>query len=422
MMRIMNPLAVATHGRFFLFAIVAVLLLAGGRLTDERLHAQDVPTASGWIAWLFEQFTGTVTQIRDDGSLAAEISLPLSPAFNEFGLNAVVSPSGTHIAYIGADTLTGGIPNRQLFIYDLALRSVVATYSLPPEAEANTLDYVLNPLLFDEAARRIAFGYVLPGPGRWEIVVIDYGFADVVATLTSDDPGAQVVENDLVVPAVQRYQDGVVTFSTVFYATEAGPDFPTFAWAVDTGTVSPSDAYTTTINDTLSQTGEVVSPGFDDRFEVVPPLEGGLPQLNVLTVYTPSTGERFPFYHDAGRTLLGVNFVQNGARVVTTAYDPADGSTNWTVVDRGGTPLRTFLAPESVARVFGTAQGFVYVSGGDAPTLNQVITADDSFESRILWQGAPGRFLSLIFMQSLAPPQTEFPAWARLAGPQPIDG
>lgn len=408
---------VTRHLRFSLFAMIAALLLASGSAS-----AQNVPTASGWIAWLFEPSTGTLTQIREDGSLALELTLPLSPAFNEYGTNAAVSPSGTHIAYTGADTLTAGISNRQLFIYDIALRSVVATYSLPPEAEAHSLDYVLDAQIFDEAARHIAFGYVLPGPNRWEIVIIDYGFGGVVATLTSDDPGVDIVERDLIVPAVQRYENGVVTFSTVYYATEGGPQFPTFAWNVNTGEIRASDAYDTVINDTLTSTGEVIAPGYDDRFEVVAPGTGTLPLLNVLTVYDPAAGERFPFYHDAGRTLLSVNFAQNGARVVASGYDPATGATSITVVERDGTPVYTTPVRESVSRPYSTADGFVYLDMVGSPMLSHVTTVDDSFASRTVWESASGRFLNLIFLQSLAPPATGLPAWTQLAGPQPIDG
>jgi len=76
--------------------------------------------------------------------------------FNGYGQNIAVSPSGK---YLGVDS-SASIPNRSLFVYNVVLESIVASYQLAPEEQATSLDLYRTPFIFDEAANRVVFGTI----------------------------------------------------------------------------------------------------------------------------------------------------------------------------------------------------------------------------------------------------------------------
>jgi hypothetical protein len=406
-----------------LLVILIVILLFS--LTP-FVGAQDEQPGA-WTAWLYDPQVGVVTLVSDGGVVVREFALPLAQAFDTYSYYVLVSPSGSHVAYVGLDS-SADIPNRQLFVYDVRRGELAAAYPLEPNAEATSIELIPGMRAFDEANSQLAVGYVLfdrvdfdADPG-WGIVVIDYSVGQVTASVSSEDTGG-LTDWDLSVPSPYHFENGVVEFVSIFYATEGLPEYPAYGWDTASGAIEARPNRVSPFSDRLTATGEVVMALQDDRlpFAELPDDPMPFPVVNTVQVIDPESGTRFPFYHDRERTILRANFIQNGERVLVVAYDGVNDSPTGTVVERDGQQVADFELPAFIYQTPATPDGFAYLLPDDEPALVHVQTRGDVFDERLVWQGISGSAPHLIFVQSEVPPAESFAPWAELAEPLPFN-
>jgi hypothetical protein len=388
--------------------LLAMMMLGALTLAAPAL-AQDESPGSDWIAWLYESSFGVITLVNQDGTVVRELPLPLAQAFDSHGHSILVSPSGSHVAFIAIDS-SASIPNRQLFVYNTALNNIGATYPLDPQVEATALDLSPAPAgLFNEEARHLVFSYILfdeNNVSSWEIVILDYVTGQEIAIITAGEAAQQepLLEDlvEFVMPYVQRYQDGEVTFATVYYATEAFPEYPAFTWDLASGAVEYAGEQALRISPPTAA-GQYVRAALDaDRPYADPAETFGLPlsPLNVVRV-TEADGSFRDLHHEPERHVSSAYFVQNDERVMAQIYDAADNETVWKLIDLNGEVLAEFDAiPMSVDRVHSTPDGFAYLRYDQPPALIYVDTRAGVFEETILWTGEGDFTHNLVTIQS----------------------
>lgn len=411
--------------RSFVILLLSILVAAAPAAAQEG--------AGAWTAWLYEPQTGTVTLVDQSGAVVNEFRLPLAQAFDAYSFSIAVTPSGSHIAYIGSDS-SADTPNRQLFVYSLSSSSITASYPLNSDAVETSLELMPRVNGFDEDTNRLAVGSLIwadeadSDPG-WEVVVLDYRLGDIIAEVSSDDVQIEGLDWNLFVPVIQRFEADTVIFSSVFYATELLAEYLTFAWDITSGEVTLTPETTSSFVRGLPATSEQIAPLLDERlpFAELPDDLGPIPVTNTVQVYDPVTETRYPFYAEEDRTILNVEFVQNGERVLIQTYTAESmgiDETRWVILERDGTVINDeVLIPPDVANVFNTPDGFAYLGfvpetpGASLVTVN---TRDGSFAENVIWTGAAEDNPLLAYIRSDAPPTDEFTPWAQLAEPVPF--
>lgn len=394
------------------------------------IAAQETPEpAQGWRAWLYNSTSGAVTVVDSGGSVVNEFTLPLAQAFNYYGQNIAVSPSGSHVLYTALDT-SSDVPNQQVFVYDVNAQFIAATYPLASGAQATTLDVRPTSAIFDEASRKVAFGYVISTAetSTWEIAVIDYNTGVATATLTPQSEGASSIGDGLIVPVIREFDGVSVSFTAVYYATGGAGGYPAFIWDTTSNTVTQTEIFTSIGADILPETGEVIAPAFLEAMSAAPmPAEPGfvVPQ-NVVTVYQPESATRAVFYNDPERVIDNVRFVQGGERVAISRYDAVTDTPGlWRVIQRDGVVVGETNIPNSVFNVYGTPDGLVYLDLGQGPTLVHINTSDDSLSQEVIWTGDMQTFPVLAAVQPdvviVAEDAPPLGAWVTLTEPEPVE-
>jgi hypothetical protein len=402
---------------------IALMLLIGIGLIFPAA-AQDAPA---WSAWLYDPISGQVTQVAPDGTALAEFPLPLEQAYNTYPAQIAVSPSGSHIAYVASDTLTGGT-SRALFVYNVSLSSSVANVPLSPLAEASTIDLAATSRIFDEASQRVAFGAVLldrndpEAEADFTLFVLNYGTNTVEATLTGSE---LEIADRLAVPVITAFDGDSVTFLAVNYAAGGAAEYAAYTWALADNTVEPNPVYQSLALDTLPATGEVIQALIDDRLPAAEQTElfGPLPVINTLQVYDPAAGTIFPFYNETVGTLLGAWFVQNGERVLALTFNPESQANEFTLLERDGSVVSGLDVSGSVFRLLGTPDGFVYIDTSRAASgvLISVPTRDGTFAEAVLYEAPEGTYPSLIHVSSSVPAPESYTPWIPLAEAETVE-
>jgi hypothetical protein len=263
----------------------------------------------------------------------------------------------------------------------------------------------------------------------WEIAVIDYRLGVTVSTLSSEDEAAAQLETSLL-PFIRRYAGDEVTFLTVYYATEAYPQYPAFTWNTETGEVTPDEVSWSLNDDTLAATGEVIRRRYDERLPAALSREEAIgdfgPKVyNVLRAYDPTAGTTHVFYNDSDEDIDYAIFIQNGERVLVRAHSTLDTALlRWVVIERDGAEVAEVAEvamPQIVQRVYrpvhGTPDGFAYLEQNGTPALIHVNTRSGVFEPEIVWTGEAQTAPELVYVQSHATPPESYTPWANLVEP-----
>ncbi|MDX1992877.1 MAG: hypothetical protein SF029_10825 [bacterium] len=409
--------------------ILSLLMIA---LLAASASAQE--DALPWSAYLYEALTGTVTEVGSDGSVLREVVLPLAQGFNSYGPGIAVSPSGEYIAYVMADTSNPEeLSNRQVAVVDTVLSSIVATYALSPDVQAVSFELGLGQFSFDETNRRFALGSVLVFlggtgvPGGWEVVVLDLVSGTSIARLASDEPVGQSINPDtgLIVPVIASYENDQVTFMTVYYATEGLPQYPTYTWDTASGQISEAPVKLGFGQSTLPATGETLNVTLDERLPAgEPPEIAPIALLNAVSVYDPASGETYVIYNEPEQTLTQAVFVQNGERVLISAFqDDIMAPPLYTLIERDGTVVAQPELPQSAYPILGTPDGFVYMEAppqeGGSTTLVHVNTREGDFTPQVVYSIAPEKVIvTLVNVRWNAPAPESFTPWAQLVEPR----
>jgi len=293
--------------RFGMMVILLALLLA----------AAYSYAAAPWSAWIYQQASGAMTMVNQDGAVLDTFILP-SEAGYSYSRNVAVSDSGTLFAYVVS---AGTNPfNGYLYIYDRPADTVRYAFDMGP-TPTHSLDFSANNLNFSADGSTFAFGYANSDMSRWWALVVDLTTYDVVGGIRSTDPLAisTGLRGEFLLPDVQYNRDGQVVFAPVFLGTEGLGEYDAYTWDVAATTLTPNPAYRTLNNDTFLPTGEVIMPFEDLRLPMDSSGEFVYVQFNTLQVYDPALGGRYPFYTDASMSYYSAQFVQGGERVLQAA-------------------------------------------------------------------------------------------------------
>jgi hypothetical protein len=332
-----------------------------------------------WEAWLYDRTFGRVVRVAHDGfntSTLVDTVLP-GTAFNRY-----ISPSrdGRYLAYVADNTLS---------IYDSAIGSVIVNVPLG-FGSVSALDFSGSTYMWDSTNTRFAIGYgtnLYEGPASWTIAVVDVTVGDITMMLTREDPAASAIPADFfyIIPVVQQFNDFTIIFSTVLYASEGLPQYPTFGWDFTGGTTFAEDSY---ISLALDQNvlGEAVMLVSSSAYPNATYSETGMAIPNIVSAYNAFTGMRqdYLFAPNAFR----VNFSQASELVTVSYVDPVLGEPNAILTyTRGGMLVGEMndgsLPVFNVTSIDGIVGGFIATaSGGEGraggTTLYRVYTQPGS--------------------------------------------
>ncbi|GAB4346296.1 MAG: hypothetical protein Kow00117_23400 [Phototrophicales bacterium] len=375
---------------------VAVILLL---LSLSVVQAQD-----SWTSWVYNN--GQIYLVNPFGETNATIHIELNPAYNSISQQIAVSASGRYIAYIASDTMLE-TPNRQLFIYDVAVRSDVAGYPLPASVQATQLDVFPVAAMFDEAHNRAAFGYVLDeratgGEFGWEVVILDYQIDTVIEKLSYQNTPAQIIDWDLIIPVIFDFDGEQVSFAAINYDEEILPQYPAYIWDYTTDNVTLSTQPFSLVRDRFSVTGE-------NAYALNAPQFAALTQELGVTSNVVQIDDTV-IYHTADRSIFSVRFIQNGERLLIGERD-ATNTVHWRILDRDGTLTNVLQGAFINPQIYGTKDGFVALDGN---TLFFVDTHSGDLAPRSVWTNTDMGIPQLVMVQNNALPAEAYPAWAAL--------
>lgn len=369
----------------------AILLLLG----VSSVQAQD-----SWTAWIYND--GQLHLVNPFGETSATIAIELNPAFNSISQQVAVSSSGRYVAYIAWDNLLEA-PNRQLFIYDVAVRSDVAGYPLPQSALTLNFEFYPTATMFDEAHNRAAFSYFMDDPNTheigWEIVVIDYQIDTVIEKLSYQNTPAQIVDNDYIVPAIYAFDGQHIRFGGMTYEASNMATYPAYEWDYQADTVTRIEDSFHQHGDTFPATGEHAYAMNDAQFET--------PNANITNVVKV---DGITVYHTPDHHIFSVDFIQNGERLLIGERS-LDNINFWHVLDRDGSIVSTLQGAFLSPRIDATKDGFVALDGN---TLFYVETRIGEFTARNVWNNASMGIPSLVLVQANALPSESYAPWTPL--------
>jgi hypothetical protein len=388
-----------------------------------------------WTVWMYS-IDGYMNEFTPIGEVVRVWKLPGMERFQLIPQDLFVSPSGKWIIYSGRSEST--LPYT-VIVHDTETGGVRHQFTLNPSADLGGGPPELFSAMYDEANERAALGYFSGFYGaepsnndNWEIGILNLETGRLDAVLTAPPEIAQSFagEHYYSIPVIQRFTDGIVEFAVIAGATENFPDAPTYAWNITTGDVKPIDHYTSLIADTWPATGEMIFPAQDERFGPLQQCaEPGSAHMafNVVEVYDPVSGTRFPFYAQSDYAPRWAVFVQNGQRILIEECSLTEPHSRMILLERDGSVVNHFEGQPMIYRPVGTPDGFVYLSFLDATlrgtshqtSLSVLMSINmnlyDYIAQNLLWQGTHDAYvLRLVHVHSFVPPPDSYPSWQHL--------
>ncbi len=311
-------------------SVFGILLLSFAFIGVFYLLNTSVVHAGGgyWEAWLYDRTVGRVVRVAHDGVNTTTLIDTVLPGTT---FNRYISPSrdGRYLAYVADNTFS---------IYDSTVRSAIINIPLGFES-VSALDFSGSPYMWNATSTQFAIGYgtnLYSGSASWTIAVVDVATGSISRMLTREAPAASAVPADFfyVIPVVQQFNDFVITFSTIPYATEGMPQYPTFGWDFTGGATFPQDSY---ISPALDQNalGEAVMLVSSSAYPNATHPEFGMAIANLVSAYNAYTGMRQDYLFAPG--AFRVNFAQSSELVVVSYFDSASGEPNAIrIYTRGG--------------------------------------------------------------------------------------
>nr|PZN53961.1 MAG: hypothetical protein DIU68_11495 [Chloroflexota bacterium] len=364
--------------------------------------------ASGWQVWLYNP--GGVMTYVDSSGVARDIALP-SVQGHAYPQRVAVSRDGRLVAYM---TSNEALRAHRLVIFDLQAESVRADFVLT-DLLASGLDYHASPSVFNETGVALAVGLTTLD-GQWRVLVLNTASGAILSELRSDNPvvAALGLPAGALVPVVRHFGTDDVAFDLQFVDGNGESIAASLLWNPATGSLADNVNFPAA-GDVSTATGDIILSGRDERFAANPAL--GPEQHNVLYVYNPASGRRFPFYHDAERSLGQPRFIQNDELILAPASD-AWGRASWMVLERNGVLRGELSLPAGDLSGFG--DGFIYLTAGDLATLMVAPTRDGVDAGYPVGQGPPGVTIQLAWAGDLTPHVSAYEPWIDLSDPVSI--
>ncbi len=398
------------------FTVMLLLIISASVLVMPARAA-----GSPWTAWLYENDTGRLTQVNDSGTTLLQIQLQ-ADAGSRYSQNVAISQDGALIAYAASNDSATVVS-----VYNLNSNTVVYTYTLPGTNTTTSLDFSANAFNFSEGSATFAFGYATTNVG-WQIAVVDLKNFSAV-TLKEGNPAVVGFppSNGYFLPDVMSNRNQNIAFIMIPLGTDGRPRYDGYIWNITTNSVNPTDLYLTPDNDTLPQTGEMITTLSDERFPNSSDATTGFPVNNTLHVFQPESGERSVVTAFTG--MYYARFIQGGERVGFIQYQTTGAGETLQVLyvlERSGAiagPVQGVPAA-NITSLAGILNGFLFTQGGggkeNGTTLYYVETraAGSAFSGVPVWSSAVGVNARLVWASDSGPAgDGSFAAWGQIQPP-----
>jgi hypothetical protein len=387
------------------------LWLGIGLLAVHPIQAQ----ASGWLAWLYDPGSGTLTQVAENGTVLDTYVLPMPPGYDAYPQQVAIAPSGSPVAYVPY--------NRMTFesVLVLAVRDQIAYQDDLPPILAESTEFIGGSVLFNETGTQFALGYALE-EGGWTIRVLDLLANQISYSLSSNN--AVVAPLGLPsgvgqTPVIRRFNGTTVTFNLAEAGSSQTQFETAYDWNAQGDVITANPSFRSLYGDVFPLTGEVINAQQDQR------LEGNfgrfdMGQLNALQVLVPQTGALFPFYNTPAATISTSRFFQNGEQIAFRILDTA-GLESWIAIGRGGQQTGVLqIAPDS-QDVQGVRDGLIFTTQRfvqDATTLIYIQTRDGLDAGVPIWTSPAGAVPQIVWTgHTDFVAQSAYSAWVQLADP-----
>jgi hypothetical protein len=410
------------------FVVMIVLILAGvvWALPGDDLHPAEA--GGSWSAWLYNSDSGRLVHAFPDGAPPTEIPFPLPPGVTTYPWSVTISRDGAYLAACYTDT-TG---SASVQVYDIYDNVFLGSYF----PAGPIIDCGLSRYSFSEDGSQLAVGVMnhYPDPAdtrpEWQLIVMDTFSGAVLYEIASNSPSITSLGVDVSgsLPLVSTFQmrtgtfPGLISFKAVRWGTEPWPEYDPLVWQLDTGGVTVVGPYGKSSLDLLLPNGEAIWIEENDAYPKGF-LEGPGYLFNVV-MYSNKAGDLFPIFTD-GSVLYRATFIDDGRKVAVQTYS---GVEQWKYVDRSGA---TGSLPGDIKtwQLYGTLDGYAFLNSdtgpGGAPELRyHRFNASGGIDAFIAWNGAPGEYWQLIWVNPLTggaglPP---FPAISGGTPPSPGSG
>jgi hypothetical protein len=347
------------------FTILLVIVISVG-----SARAQDT---GDWSAWLYNQATGTFTQVAATGETLQQIDVPHGPTYEWYSYYAAVSPDGQSVAYGEASGEDQNSFNAEIVLYDVNQDRMLATYPLMPGPDAlNTSMELFNAatssIAFDEASDSAAFGYAYrydpndPDVYHWQIVALDFMVPPPAPSYTLDSTVAAArlgtQPNALYNVTDLHYMDSTVQFTLRPAFVGQGLSAVSAVWNTETGAldVVENETISGDISDSRGDLGLVMLtlPGRPAEGEIM-----GVPNYNGIAVADLATGEQQTLFESEAESVLTARFVQNAEAIAVFSTVENATDVQLLILDLEGNVVQSF-DDIPFGQLWSTPDGFLY--------------------------------------------------------------
>jgi hypothetical protein len=378
------------------FSALMIIVLIGVVLLPGNSH----PAAAGGLlsVWLYNSDTGQLVNVVPDQMGINSKTFPLDPGTSSYPSMVTTSRDGSLLAACVIDA--GG--NTSIRVYDLnGNLDQVAGYAHGP-AMACSLDRYS----FSGDNSQLVFGLLNHFPNQagdtrpdWELIVMGVNDSSILYRLDSNSPlfpgGGQQYAGML--PFVSTFENGVIGFRPVLWATEGLPEYDSLVWNLGENSVVKTGLY--------GKVGLSILPGPNEAIwleenDVFPKgIMMGPGYLFNVVMYSNKMGETYPIFTNAS-VLFNTIFIQEGHKIAVQTYNEP-GPASWFYLDRDGA-IGSLPVPPDVYELRGTDEGFVYLSSATQTTGNQLhryrFDSGPAPQDLAIWSGQPGEFWRILWV------------------------
>jgi hypothetical protein len=308
---------------------------------------------NGWFVYLFDSVNYELVRVYETGEMEI-YSLGLEANETTSSREMAISDDGSLLVFC---KMIMGSPNpteRTLIVRDIVNNTNLS------ETQIDVLYTGCRPTAFNADASQFVLGIAAevafdPNTGQpvasedisWRLQVIDTQSGAILHEINSTTPDAPVLEEygGAAVPVISEvisFRDNIVIFRGIPYVGMGlPPEFPAWAWDLNSNTISPVANVGHTFGDYLAQTGELVYPALDESIPAAQP-GGPMSQANIVRLQT-SDGATQTIYQNSEDVIVGTRFVNDGeaiAVLLVAGFDPNNPDTfptSHVLVDRAGT-------------------------------------------------------------------------------------